>query len=440
MMAHLSPKQLEAIAHGESEHRLFNAVGAVRSAKTAGCVLAHALFTLRPEFAGYDHGIVAVSEGSAKRNLIYPAIGYMEAFRSLGLNPVVKTSGGLHILLRLADREVRLWVFGVADATAAIRRISGATLASFLADEAAKYAEDVWDMLWTRLTPPGAKGWSTLNPEGTHHWFKRKVVDHPEDFDGRTLVYVMDDNPGLSEEYKESQRKALSGHAFRRYVLGEWADATGLVYPHWTRASKQALRRPVTRWALGVDWASSGTLARVLRASQGDSAVIWADSGHNSQKDGPLTDDEHAEVTHGWLQRAIPQRARTDDYGRPISVGGRRVMEHIPPQEIRLYGDPTTSHGFQKAMKRKGYKWTDANTSVLEGLQYCATRLQTKATLISPSASGLIEELHGYSWDDNAAAKGEDRPVKERDHYCDAFRYVEFRPAPPRELGNVAGF
>ena len=34
-----------------------------------------------------------------------------------------------------------------------------------------------------------------------------------------------------------------------------------------------------------------------------------------------------------------------------------------------------------------------------------------------------IEEIQGYRWDEKKAERGEDAPVKEADHSCDAIRY-----------------
>jgi phage terminase large subunit len=35
----------------------------------------------------------------------------------------------------------------------------------------------------------------------------------------------------------------------------------------------------------------------------------------------------------------------------------------------------------------------------------------------------LIRERFSYVWDEKAAQRGEDKPVKENDHACDAERY-----------------
>ncbi len=42
---------------------------------------------------------------------------------------------------------------------------------------------------------------------------------------------------------------------------------------------------------------------------------------------------------------------------------------------------------------------------------------------ISPDCRNLIAEIQQYAWDPKAAARGQDQPIKMRDHACDAMRY-----------------
>ncbi|CAM5367252.1 PBSX family phage terminase large subunit [Streptomyces californicus] len=66
---------------------------------------------------------------------------------------------------------------------------------------------------------------------------------------------------------------------------------------------------------------------------------------------------------------------------------------------------------------------THADNAVLDGIRTISSLLGTGDLLIHESATGLVEELPGYSWDDTAAEAGEDKPIKENDHSCDALRY-----------------
>ena len=43
--------------------------------------------------------------------------------------------------------------------------------------------------------------------------------------------FTMEDNPSLSEAVKKRYRGMYAGVFYRRFILGEWAMAEGLVYP-----------------------------------------------------------------------------------------------------------------------------------------------------------------------------------------------------------------
>ena len=58
----------------------------------------------------------------------------------------------------------------------------------------------------------------------------------------------------------------------------------------------------------------------------------------------------------------------------------------------------------------------------LTGYGWCC-RCVSGRLLVHRSCKWLIEEMQSYSWDDKAAAKGEDVPVKQGDHSVDSLRY-----------------
>jgi hypothetical protein len=66
----------------------------------------------------------------------------------------------------------RIYTAGANDARA-VEKIQGLTLAGAYGDEVATWPEDLWDMLGTRLSIPGAQFFGTCNPAGPVHWLKR---------------------------------------------------------------------------------------------------------------------------------------------------------------------------------------------------------------------------------------------------------------------------
>ncbi|MFI1018012.1 hypothetical protein [Streptomyces sp. NPDC020965] len=61
---------------------------------------------------------------------------------------------------------------------------------------------------------------------------------------------------------------------------------------------------------------------------------------------------------------------------------------------------------------------------MIDGIRSVASVLDAGLLLIHESCEGLLAELPEYVWSDEAAARGEDRPVKVNDHSVDALRYV----------------
>ena len=66
----------------------------------------------------------------------------------------------------------------------------------------------------------------------------------------------------------------------------------------------------------------------------------------------------------------------------------------------------------------------EANNNVLDGIRYVSTLLSNGTLKILRNCTNLISEIETYRWDDKAANRGEDKPIKENDHALDAMRYA----------------
>ena len=84
--------------------------------------------------------------------------------------------------------------------------------------------------------------------------------------------------------------------------------------------------------------------------------------------------------------------------------------------------DPSAA-SFIQELRGRGYQVIGADNNVLDGIRVMNTFFANKKLMIHERCKGLIDELHSYVWDDKATAHGEDKPVKEQDHGCDATRY-----------------
>ncbi|WP_324824442.1 terminase large subunit domain-containing protein [Brevibacillus laterosporus] len=70
----------------------------------------------------------------------------------------------------------------------------------------------------------------TVTPAGPYHWFKTDFIDKAKEKRILVLHFTMDDNMSLSEKVKERFRRMFSGVFFKRYILGLWMMAEGLVF------------------------------------------------------------------------------------------------------------------------------------------------------------------------------------------------------------------
>ena len=126
-------------------------------------------------------------------------------------------------------------------------------MAGVFFDEVALMPESFVNQATGRCSVDGSKYWFNCNPDGPYHWFKVGWIDKAIGYIGKEkvrklqeeaaragkeaglkkLLYVhftMDDNLSLSEEIKARYRSNYSGVFFKRYILGLWAMAEGIIY------------------------------------------------------------------------------------------------------------------------------------------------------------------------------------------------------------------
>ena len=104
-----------------------------------------------------------------------------------------------------------------------------------------------------RCSVKGSKFWFNCNPDGPYHWFKVNWIDKSTGYLGKERVeqirqkakaegkdpglkellylhFTMDDNLSLDEEVKARYRSMYVGVFFKRYIMGLWAMAEGVIY------------------------------------------------------------------------------------------------------------------------------------------------------------------------------------------------------------------
>lgn len=397
--------------------------GAIRSGKTV-CMSLSFVFWAMTTFNGQNFAMCGKTIGSFRRNVLF------------WLKLMLK-SRGYKVVDHRADNLVEIsrgeitnyfYIFGGKDERSQ-DLIQGITLAGVFCDEVALMPESFVNQATGRCSVDGSKYWFNCNPDGPYHWFKVSWIDKAigylgkakvkqfkeeaekkgEKLDLKKLLYVhftMDDNLSLSEEIKARYRSMYSGVFFKRYIMGLWAMAEGIIYDMFD----------LEKHAVDVD---------------------------RLQREGKLTftGDHYVSCDYGTQNATVFLLWRKADNGSwycireyyysgrdkgtqktdvEFSADLRQWLAGIEPRFIVL--DPAAA-SFKAQLKKDGFKVKNANNDVLDGIRFVATLLNQGAIFFDISCENTVKEFASYIWDAKAADRGEDKPVKEHDHAMDATRY-----------------
>lgn len=392
----LSPKQRLSIAEATARTNLWH--GAVRSGKTIASIIAFLEFV-----ATAPPGpilVVGKTKDTVERNIFGPMA---ELFGNLGQAAVQHTRGAntAVILGRLVH------VVGANDAKAE-SRIRGLTLVGAYVDEVSLIPEGFWRMLLSRLSVPGARLFGTTNPDNPTHWLKKDFIDRAGELDLRTWHFELDDNPALDPGYVANIKLEYTGLWYQRFILGLWVLAEGAIYDQFDSTPGghhvvTALPR-MARWWIGIDYGTTNPFVALLVGQGEDDRLYvarewrWDSKVRRRQ----MTDAQYSAALRTWL---------TDP-----ATGQMLDVE-------RIFVDPSAA-SFIAQLHEDGWQGVHgADNAVDDGIRSVSTLLAADRLKVHSSCSGLTDEMVGYVWDSKAASRGEDKPVKERDHGPDALRY-----------------
>lgn len=386
---HLSPKQLEVVQHSVYPQFMCLAGGATRSGKSLGSVYGFGSYVI--ERLDREHALIGFTLESIMRNVGWELIKY---FKSMGYGAKLSHLMGTKIEVYHGNSETCFIYLVGANDERARNRLQGATLSGAFVDESVTVPESLWQMLLTRLTPADAKLWCTFNPDTPQHWFKREVVDRVDSLDATLHHFHFDDNPSLSEEYKERIRSGLRGHWYQRLVDGIWAGGAGLIYKDWkTELHKLPKSYPI----FALDWGVAGVFAAIRCDVFRETGNIVDEYRYDARVELPRTDSEQAMAFQKW-------------------AGNRSA---------KVIVDPNTSNAFKNILRRMGYWVIHGKNDMDNGLRHTSEKLANGDVRIGSNCRELIKELNSYSWDfDMLDKKDVDYPLKSDDHLCDAMRYL----------------
>ena len=401
MSFHFQPfsrKQQQALywwhpGSGKDHCRLMLADGAIRSGKTVAMTLSFLRWS-QCSFQDQDFILAGVTTGALTRNVLSPMFQMLE---TLGLPWEHKRSAGV-----VTVGSNRYHLFG-ADKDNAQDKLQGMTAAGAFADEAALFPRSFVDQMIGRCSVAGSRIFLNCNPNGAFHYLKTDFIDRADEIGLYRLHFTMDDNLTLSPEIRESYARSFQGVFYRQYILGEWVSAEGAVYPMWDNAENtyeetdpemyQGMRRYCS-----IDYGTTNPCVFLDVRDDGHTFYIareyyWDSAAARRQK----TDAEYADDLTDFL-------------------GG--------DQNVQIIIDPSAA-SFRAELRNRGFRTTDAVNAVREGISTTATLIGNRQVRAERNrCPALLREIQSYVWDDRARLRGEERPLKERDHAMDALRYL----------------
>ena len=382
-----SPTQLQVMKWWKQDRDAIICDGAVRSGKTLCMGVAFLLWAMIC-FHDQQFALCGKTIGALRRNLLPGALAEL---RQLGATWEERRSEN-SITMHFGGRTNRFLLFGGRDEGSAAL-IQGVTLAGLLLDEVALMPRSFVEQACARCSVTGSKLWFNCNPEGPEHWFYREWIGKAEERKALYLHFTMDDNPSLAPYIRQRYERLYTGIFYRRFVLGEWAAAEGLIYDFFDR-EKDAVPAPkgeMEAWRVSIDY---GTVNPTSMGLWGRRNGVWyrvEEYYYDSRREGQQkTDAEYVEAL-----RAL--------------CGDRRVE--------RVIVDPSAA-SFQAALRQAGFPVRAADNRVLDGIRVTAGLLRNGQIALCGSCGDCLREIALYCWE-----SGKEAPRKENDHAMDEMRY-----------------
>lgn len=370
--------------------------GAIRSGKTIAMSFSFVFWAMN-NFENCNFAMCGKTIGSFRRNVLF-------WLKAMLVGRYTLVDHRADNLLEISNGSVTnyFYIFGGKDERSQ-DLIQGITLAGVFFDEVALMPESFVNQATGRCSVEGSKFWFNCNPDGPYHWFKTEWIDKCQDKNITYLHFTMDDNLSLSEAIKARYRSMYSGVFFKRYILGLWAAAEGLIYDMFSDEKHvHSIREIFPKLIDGnryvsCDYGTQNATVFLLWNKGTDGRWYCTREYYYSgrEKAKQKTDAEYADDLEEWLE-------------------GTKIRAMIV--------DPSAASFIAELRKRK-IKVLKANNDVMDGIRLVGTLLNRNRIGFLESCVNTRKEFAAYIWDEKAADRGEDRPIKQHDHAMDAVRY-----------------
>ncbi|CCL06418.1 PBSX family phage terminase large subunit [Clostridioides difficile] len=391
---HFSKKQLKLLnwwreGSKYKEYDIIIADGAIRSGKTIAMICSFLMFT-QTNFKGENFIIAGKTIGSLKKNVIEPMKQILNAW---GWRFEYNRSENFLVI------GSNTYYMYDANNEASQDKLQGLTAAGALADEVALFPKNFVDQMIGRCSVDGSKIFMNCNPAGPYHFIKTEFIDKVKEKLICYLHFTMDDNLSLSEKVKNKFKRMFTGVFYKRYILGLWCQAEGVIYDMFNEKIHKVLTklREYTEHYVSCDYGTQNATVFILWGKCKDVWYAVKEYYYDGRKEGKQNSDNKY-------------------YTELVNFLG-----NIHPKAIII--DPSAA-SFITLIRDKGkYKVKKGNNDVLNGIRNVGTALNREMIKFNDCCSNIFKEFFSYVWDEKALEYGEDKPVKVMDHAMDAIRY-----------------
>lgn len=384
--------------------------GSVRAGKTVAMAFSYVAWATET-FNSEQFGLSGKTIGALRRNVVGPL---KRMLRSRGYRVHDDFTANMLTISRGAVTNY-FFLFGGKDERSQ-DLIQGITLAGMFFDEVALMPQSFVNQATARCSVDGAKFWFNCNPAGPYHWFKVEWLDRLHDKNTLHLHFTMDDNLSLSERVRERYKRMYTGIFYKRFILGLWVLADGIIYDMWdddlntfddddlVPGFKMLARRYIS-----IDYGTSNPM--VYLDIWDDGEVCW------------VLNEYYYDGRARGIQKEDSQYA--DDF-----------EQFVGTEESPLYVilDPSAA-SFKAALRNRGYRVKDADNEVEDGIRMVSTMMaKRKLRVHRKNCPNFLKERASYIWDEKSAQLGKEKPLKQMDHAMDNIRYFVKTIIKPRRL------
>ena len=366
--------------------------GSVRSGKTFSFNLAWIIYVLN---SPHDRFLMSgESTDSLYRNVIKDILFILGDNRAVYQNT---QKGGAQLVIRF-DGKTKVRYCRGGSKTNDEGKIRGITIGGWYADEITLHHETFVNQAITRMSLDGAKAFWTTNPDNPQHFIKTQYIENSEKNGYCHWHFTLDDNLALSEEYKENIKKAYSGVFYDRFIKGLWVMANGSIFDMWTSENE------ITENELPTDLKPKGM--RYISIDYGTTnPMVFLD----------IWDDGETI----WIVNEYYYDSKKEMHQKTDKQYGDDLIKFIGSDyPIAIILDPSAA-SFKAEMRNRGYIMKDADNEVMDGIRMTSTLIaQRKIKIVKAKCPRTLGDIASYVWDDKAAQRGEEKPLKVNDHGC----------------------